>query len=210
MDRGLWLVREDDEDSLALADLMLTQAAIQRQSGERARAGITLGRARELSSGEHTVLVEMCTSNLLLEDGDARRAQEHGDLAVKSAEDLGAVVLVPFARSIAAGCAIALGSHIDAHEHIQKGLDQLTDADTMARCMLLRRRASLLRVKGELENSIKVLRDVAEIAMDRKYGLILKKVALAMADSLEEMDDFKGAVEQHKIAWRLQNETRIR
>jgi len=52
VERGQWLVQEIDNDPATVADLMLTQAAIQRQSGERARAGITLGRAREVSSGE--------------------------------------------------------------------------------------------------------------------------------------------------------------
>ena len=211
VERGLWLVQEADEDPATLADLMLTQAAIQRQSGERARAGITLGRARELSEGENATLVDVCTANLLLDDGDAPRALTHADAAVTTASDGGNDVVLPFARSILAGCQIHLSKFLDAHDQITQGLESLReDDDTLARCALLRRRAELLRAKGELDAAIKTLDAATEIAREQKYQLLFKKIALASADALEAKGDFKGAVTQHKIAWRLQSETRVR
>ena len=211
VERGLWLVQEADDDPATLADLMLTQAAIQRQSGERARAGITLGRARELSEGENATLVEVCTASLLLDDGDATRAVTHGEAAVASASAGGNLIAQPHAHAVMAGCMIALGKHLDAHEQIAIGLDGLeVGTDMLARCALFRRRADLLRAKGEVGQTINVLAEAADIAREGKYHLLHKKIALASADALEEKGDFKAAVAQHKIAWQLQSETRVR
>ena len=44
-----------------------------------------------------------------------------------------------------------------------------------------------------------------------KLGLSFerKRIALQLADLFEELHDYKRAVQQHKLAWRLQNETRV-
>ena len=190
---------------------MLTQASVQRQSGERARSGITLGRARDLAEGENATLVDVCTASLLLDDGDAARARDHAEAAVASATESGNRVASPFARAVLAGAMTAEGKYLDAHDQISVGLDGLAPKDDMlARCELLRRRAEMHRAKDELDTSIEVLATAAEIARDRKYHLLHKKIALASAEALEELGDFQGAVDQHKIAWQLQDETRVR
>ena len=110
-----------------------------------------------------------------------------------------------------AGAMTAEGKYLDAHDQISVGLDGLAPKDDMlARCELLRRRAEMHRAKDELDTSIEVLATAAEIARDRKYHLLHKKIALASAEALEELGDFQGAVDQHKIAWQLQDETRVR
>lgn len=211
VERGLWLVQEADEDAATLSDLMLTQAAIQRQSGERARAGITLGRARELSDGENAILVDICTAGLLLDDGDATRARVHAEAAVAAVERSGNTIAKPHAHAVMAGCMVILGKHLDAHDQIASGLDGLDkDSDMLARCALLRRRAELMRAKGDVDQTIAVLAKAADIAREGRYQLLHKKIALASADALEEKGDYKGAVAQHKIAWQLQSETRVR
>ena len=80
----------------------------------------------------------------------------------------------------------------------------------LARCALLCRQAELERARGALKKAIGVLGKAGDIARDRKYLLLYKKIALASADALEEKGDFKAAVAQHKIAWQLQSETRVR
>ena len=106
---------------------------------------------------------------------------------------------------------IALGKQLDAFEQISTALEGLEqDDDMLARCMLLRRRADLHRAKGETDQAIKVLSTAAKIAKDQKYRLLHKKIALASADALTEIGDFQRAVAQHRNAWQLQDETRVR
>ena len=209
VDRGQWLVQEVTHDPATVADLMLTQAAIQRQSGERARAGITLGRAREVSSGENAALVDICTASLLLDDGDAVQARDHAAAALSYCEETDCQVITPFARSILAGCYSARGMHLDAYDQISTGLNELNDDDHLARCSLLRRQAAHHLYKGEQEEALGVLNQAARIAEDQTYGLLHKQIALTLADKLEEIGDFRGAVKQHKIAWKLQSEMRV-
>ncbi len=210
IERGQWLVQDIKDDPATIADLMLTQAAIQRQSGERARAGITLGRARAQSTEENAALVDVCTANLLLDDGDAVLAREHAETALRYCEDAGCTVILPFARSILAGCYLARDKHLDAYEQISTGLRELNDDDYLARCSLLRRRAAHYLCKSEFEEALGVLTEAVRIAEQQTYALSQKQIALSIASVLEEIGDFRGALAQHKIAWRLQNETRIR
>jgi len=210
VERGQWLVEEVTHDPATVADLMLTQAAIQRQSGERARAGITLGRAREISSGENAALVDICTAHLLLDDGNAVQAREHAAAALSFCEETNSQVMTPFARSILAGCYSARGMHLDAHDQITTALNSLDKGDHLARCALLRRRAVHHLNKGETEEALGVLGDAARIAENQTFTLSQKQIALKLADVLEEIEDFRGALNQHKLAWKLQNETRVR
>lgn len=210
VERGQWLVQEIDNDPATVADLMLTQAAIQRQSGERARAGITLGRAREVSSGENATLVDICTANLLLDDGDAAQALGYAKTALAYCEETNSQVITPFARSILSGCYSARGMHLDAYHQITTALNDLEEGDHLARCSLLRRLAAHHRCKGETEEALGVLSEAARIAEERTHTLSQKQIALKFAEVLEEIGDFRGALNQHKLAWKLQNETRVR
>lgn len=210
VERGQWLLQDTKDDPASIADLMLTQAAIQRQSGERARAGITLGRARVLSSDENAALADICTAYLLLDDGDAAQAREYAETALRYCENAGVTVILPYARSILAGCYSARGQHLDAYDQINTGLKGLEASDHLARCTLLRRHATHHLGKGEFTEALDILGEAAGIAEAQTYALSRKQIALTMADVLEEIGDFRGAVAQHKIAWQLQKETRVR
>lgn len=211
VERGVWLVQETQDTPGVLADLMLTQASIQRLTGERARAGITLGRTRELAEDETRSLVDVATANLLLDDGDAAKALDHAEAALGAMIDGSNAVCLPYARSTLAGCYLMLSKTLDAHDQITQGLAALKDGeDMMARCSLLRRRAALLIAKGETRAATEVLIEAGEIARAQTYKLHAKAIALAVAEAYEAQGDFRAAVDHHKIAWRLQNETRLR
>jgi len=100
--------------------------------------------------------------------------------------------------------------HLEACHQITTGLHGLGDEDHMARCSLLRRRAAHHLAKSELEEALSVLSQAARIAEDQTYALAHKQIALSLADILEDIGDYRGAVNQHKVAWKLQNETRVR
>ncbi len=211
VDRGLWLVQDMEETPSALADLMLTQAHIQRLSAERARAGITLGRVREICEDDMRGLVEISTANLLLEDGDAGKALEHAQSALEVVEKNANVICLPFVRASLAGCFLALSKTLDARDQINQGLAGLTDGqDNLARSCLLRRRAALLMAKGEFGAAVKALGEAGDIAQAQTNKLHGKQIALACAEAHEAQGDYRSAVEYHKKAWRLQNETRLR
>ena len=132
VERGLWLLQDESEDTTTLADLMITQANIQRLSGERARAGITLGRARELASGEHVAVVDIATASLLIEDGDAEKALEYAEAAVNAILTARDPVTLPYGRSILADCHTQLGNSLAAVEQITLGMAELDREDEQA------------------------------------------------------------------------------
>lgn len=211
VERGLWLVQDDEVHNAARSDLLVTQASIQRFAGERASAGLTLGQARELGEGETIALIDAATASLLLDDGNAAKALEATQSALRTSEEMGSVVVLPLMHAVLAGCYLALSKHLDAHEQISLGLKLLREGDDMlARSMLLQRKAQLLTAKNNLDEVVDVLETAGKIAREQGFKLHAKSIALASADIYERKGDFRRAVEQHKIAWRLQNETRVR
>ena len=211
VERGLWLIGESDEYPASLADLLLTQASMQRLSRERARAGVTLGRVRELAEGDSLALVDASTASLLLDDGDATRANELALASVQACEASGSIVFLPLARSVLAGTWLALSKHLEAREQISAGLNGLAEGgDMLARSMLLQREAQFLIAKDEFDAAIEVLLAAAENARAQSFKLHSKTIALASANVFETQGDFRAAVKQHKIALRLQDEFRYR
>ena len=211
VERGLWLIGESDDYPAAAADLMLTQASIQRLSRERARAGVTLGRVREMAEGDTLALVDAATASLLLDDGDATQANELALASVQACEANGIVVFLPLVRAVLAGTYLALSKQIEAREQISEGLNSLSDSeDMLARSMLLQRDAQYLMAKGNVGKAIEVLSVAADIARTQTFKLHSKAIALASAHAFESRGDFQASVEQHKIGWRLQNEIRFR
>ncbi|MDA8585396.1 hypothetical protein N9L47_03905 [Rhodobacteraceae bacterium] len=210
IERGLWLVQDSEDDPATLADLMLSQTAIQRRTGERARAGITLGRARSLATGDNAALVDICTTYLLLDDRDTVQALEYARTAVTYCEEAGNEVILPFARAALAACLTARGNHLDAYEQIKTGLAALDDNNHWAQCLLLRCLADHHLGKGEQSKALEILKKAATIADAHAFKLMHKNIALIHADTLEETGEYKAALDQHKLAWRLQNETRLR
>lgn len=211
VERGLWLLGDTGDYPAATADLLLTQASIQRLSRERARAGVTLGRVREMAEGDTLALIDAATASLLLDDGDATQANEHALASVQACETNGIIVFLPLVRAVLAGSYLALSKQLEAREQITAGLDGLTDGDDMlARSMLLQREAQFLMAKDDIGGAIEVLSVAADIARTQSFKLHSKAIALASASAFETRGEFQAAVEQHKIAWRLQGEIRFR
>ncbi|MCV6591629.1 MAG: hypothetical protein OIF48_01655 [Silicimonas sp.] len=211
IERGLWLINENVDEPVALADLYLAQANMQRLAGERARANATLNRALAVAEGENRTLIDLATADLLLEDGDGDKALDHARKAESAVDLTGNRVFAPFVRATLAACYLALGKHLDVHDQISQGQGLLTEGeDMLARCLLLRHRAALLIAKDDKAGASAVLAEAGEIARAETYKLHAKAIALSHADVLEALGDYKGALAQHKRAWRLQNETRVR
>ena len=211
IERGLWLMQEVEDDISPMADLMITQANIQRLSGERARAGITLGRARELAGPDQVPVVDIATANLLIDDNDPKRAMESASASLEALLDTDDIISRPYARSALADCHTKTGNFVEAVAQIKAGFEECDGhRDEQAVCMMLRQRASILNSQRDLKRAMRYLNDAAKIARENGYALWQKKIALDSASILESMGNAQGAVEQHKLAWRLQNETRMR
>ena len=63
---------------------------------------------------------------------------------------------------------------------------------------------------GNSDEAISLLRKAATVAKSAGFGFEQKRIALKLAAVLEDQGQYKAALDQHKLAWRLQNETRVR
>ncbi len=213
VDRGYWLLRDMPEldASEAMTDLLLTRAAIQRHSGEKARASITLGRAREISTGEQKSSVGYCTALWLVADGEIESARQLVSETLEEAISTGNRLVMPYLHAIIGSCDAKLGRGDSAVENLELGLSIATaDNDTRARCYLLREFA---KVDAECKNeneAFSKLREAAEMARAMGFAFEQKRIALDTAALLEKAGKYKQAIDQHKLAWRLQSATRVR
>ena len=213
VERGFWLLRDLPDTSVAeaMTDLLLTRATIQRHSGEKARSGITLGRARELAEAEQQNSVDFCTGAWLLEDGDAEEAKARGSECLATASALGNRVILPYVHCLLGACEARLARADTAAEHFKLGLEIADkDNDTRARCFLLRESAQMKAECGETKEALELLNEAASKAKATGLAFERKRIALRLAKLLEDTGEYKLAVEQHKLAWRLQSETRVR
>jgi|GEM_PF-2308279 len=213
VDRGLWLMRDipDGQSVHTMTDLMLIRATIQRFAGEKARAGITLTRARELASEEAMPAVDQCTARWLLADGDADKALDHATRAVEASLELGNRIILPYAYAASGACHSFAGKYASARTEFaaaRKAAEE--DEDIRAQCQLKRELAKVEMAEGHVEEAQRLLRDSAKTAKQKNYVLWRKKIALDLAHNFEAMEDFKAAVQQHNLAWRLQDEMRLR
>ena len=212
VDRGFFLLREYPEEDVTevMTELLLTRATIQRHTGERARAGITLGRAQELADPESMPGVDYCTAVWLLSDGDADAARLRGVSAMEVANARGNRLLLPYLHGLLGACDTQLGRVKEAVEHLEKGLEIAeTDQDDRVRGFLHRYRAQLETDRGDLKAAKQHLEAAARLAKQQNHAFERKRVALVLAELFERQGDYRKAVEQHKLAWRLQNETRM-
>ena len=213
IDRGFWLLRDiaDSSADEAMTDLLLTRAAIQRHSGERARAGITLGRARVLCTGEMENCADFVTAAWLLADGDAEEAQAKATAGMESANALGNRVILPYLYCVLGGCDAKMGRADTAIQNLKTGLAIAEeDKDLRVQCFLLREFAQMENDCGNSDEAISLLRKAATVAKSAGFGFEQKRIALKLAAVLEDQGQYKAALDQHKLAWRLQNETRVR
>lgn len=212
LDRGFWLLRDTPDEDVrdAMVDLLLTRAIVQRHTGERARAGITLGRAHELSTSELRAGVEYCTAMWLLADGDAEAARIRGVTALETARDQNNHLILPYLLGLLGACDIKLGRGEEALQSLEKGMKiAREDGDARAQCMLYGHFAQLEMDNDRLEAAQEHLENAARLAKSLNHAFERKRIALQLAEVFERAKEYKKAVHQHKLAWRLQNETRM-
>lgn len=213
LDRGLWLLRETPEADVSniIADLLLVRANVQRVSGERARAGITLARASEMATGEMETCIESMLSQWLLDDDDVDAARERAEAAIKVAIAQDNQVLLPYLHSVLGGCDAHESRPDAAIEHFRQGMTRALDGkDNRVLCFLLSRQATMETDRGNDEDAVKLFKEAAVLAKAKKFALAQKCIALDLAHLFERMGKYKQSVDQHKLAWRLQNEARVR
>ncbi len=212
LDRGFWLLRDtpDAEAEEAMVELLLTRAVLQRHSGERARAGITLGRAQELGTEELMPGVDYCTASWLLADGDAEAARIRATQALENARALSNRLILPYLYGVIGASDIKLGRMEDAQHNLGEGMRVAEqDGDDRVRCFILRQFATLAEESDDLDGARTYLETAARLAKSLGHSFEQKRVALQLADLFEKLKDYKKAVHHHKLAWRLQNETRL-
>lgn len=212
LDRGFWLLRDvSDEDALdSMVDLLLTRAIVQRHTGERARAGITLGRALELSTLELQPSVEYCTATWLLADGDTEAARIRATTALETSIARGNRLILPYLLCLIGACDVKLNRSEDALASLKRGMKLAEeDEDQRVQCFLYRQLAQFEVAKDDLVRARAHLESAARIAKVLNHAFERKRIALQLADIFERSREYKKAVHQHKLAWQLQNETRM-
>ncbi|AZQ65830.1 hypothetical protein EF888_00980 [Silicimonas algicola] len=213
VDRGLWLLKDmtDGEAAPAQTSLLLARATVQRLGGERARAGITLSRARELAPEEHMPLVEYCTARWLLSDGDMVKAADHAARSVDLASRDGNGVMLSYAHAVQASVHTAEGHPYEARLSFAQARKLGKAAgDLFIDCIVHTGLASVARSEKNTDEAQTLLREAARIAKRENYAVLRKGIALDMAECFETAGDYKAALEQHKLAWRLQDDMRMR
>ncbi len=211
VDRGFFLMnnRETEEDIPTLIDLLTTRASIQRYSGEKARAGITLGRAHELADGAESARVCHNVARWLLADEDQGKALDLAEQALDDAVKFKNRVILPYAYEVAGACLSSLHQTERASVYFKQGLDVAEeDGDRRAQCQLLEQFGRMELRRGNVEAARHLFDKGAKIARDMGYSLWQKTFALGLADVHEQLGNLKTALEQHKLAWRLQGSAR--
>ena len=212
VERGLWLVRDlpDDRTAAVQTNLYVVRAMIQQQGGERARAGMTLSRARELAGPEDLPMVEQVTANWLLRHNEVDRALEFALKAYANANEVENQMILPYVHAVAGSCYAQLKNTIEALSHFNDGTQLAEkDQDQRAACYLHLSRARFELARGETVAARDLLLTGAAIAKRQNLPLMRKETALALADTFEALGQYKASVDQHKLAWRLEREGRI-
>jgi tetratricopeptide (TPR) repeat protein len=211
VDRGFHLLRKEPEETHreTYVDLLATRATIQRYSGEKARSGITLGRARELAREQDLARVDHNIARWLQSDGDPRRGLEHAERALEIAHRSGNRVILPYAHEVAGACRAEMEFFDAAAAHFAAGFAIASeDKDQRAQCQIIREHGNLELARGNTAYACDLFRTGASIAADLGYQLWQKTFALSLAKTYETMGDLGAALDQHKLAWRLIEETR--
>ena len=211
VDRGLWLVRDltDVHTNSVQTMLYTTRAMIQEQSGARARAGMTLSRARDLAGPEDLPLVEQVTANWLLRHNDIERALKHALIAQKQADEVDNRIILPYIHAVAGSCYARNNKCVDALAHFNEGMRIAeSDQDKRALCYLKLSRAQFELKRGDTEKARELLLAGGAIAKRQNLPLLQKEIALSLAETFETLGQYKASVDQHKLAWRLEREGR--
>ena len=154
---------------------------------------------------EHTL------AQWLLDDDDVEAARERAEAALAEAQTQGNIVLEPYLHSVMGGCAARESRPDMALDHFKTGMTLALDGkDNRALCYLLSRQAALEANLGNDDEAVKLFKEAAVLAKAKKFAIAQKSIALELANLFERMGKYKQSVDQHKLAWRLQNESRMR
>lgn len=97
-----------------------------------------------------------------------------------------------------------------AAEHFAEGLKEAeADEDQHAMIYLLRESAVMHMKCGNTAEATGLLMQAATLAKATGFDFERKRVALRLAELYEKAGDYKRAVGQHNLAWRLQSEARL-
>ncbi|MCG6883490.1 MAG: tetratricopeptide repeat protein [Silicimonas sp.] len=212
LERGFWLLRDMPEADVneALVELLLTRAYVQRNTGERARSGITLGRAQEICNESMAPVVGFWTAKWLLFDGDAEAARQHSVTTFEAANEQSNRIILPHLYGVIGACDARLGRREEAVASLEKGMALAEEGgDHLIICLIHSFYAQIEKQRGDLQAAKSHLEAAMRIAKELGHAFERKRIALQLADLLEELKEYKKAVQQHKLAWRLQNETRV-
>ncbi len=207
-ERGLSIANPDVNAS-AYIDLLATCATIQRYKGDRSRAGLTLGRARDMAFGTELARIEHNVARWLLSDGSAKKGLAHAETSIELCERHSNQVIMPYAQEVIGACYVALGKLDEAEVAFVAGLDlAIEDDDFRAQCQIINQYAQLECARENLDRALDLNRYGAEIAAKMNYPLWERDFALSLADIHEKLGDLKKALAAHKRAWEFEKERR--
>lgn len=209
MDRALLLI-EDDEPRGELVEALTIKATLQSFTGDRTRAGLTLGRARELANGAHVALVERTVAKWLIDGGEQDRASKHVIDALEAADLHDNRLILAYCHELAGICRRHEGAAPEAERHFTAGLELAEVAgDRAAKAHLLFGLGSLDLDRERFDDAEPRLREAASLCGSMGYSVLQMQVALVMAELYESKGALERALEQHKIAWKFRNAIRV-
>ena len=130
--------------------------------------------------------------------------------AYANANEVENQMILPYVHAVAGSCYAQLKNTIEALSHFNDGTQLAEkDQDQRAACYLHLSRARFELARGETVAARDLLLNGAAIAKRQNLPLMRKETALALADTCEALGQYKAAVDQHKLAWRLEREGRI-
>ncbi len=207
-DRGL-KIAEPDKNTDAFVDLLLTRATILRYKGDRSRAGLSLGRARDIAEGAELARVEHNIARWMLSDDAFELGKKHSKTSLDLCERHANRVVLPYTYEVLGACHVDLHNFECAKAAFVKGLDlAISDKDFRAQCQIIQRYAALEYARGKLDRARDLNCYGAEIAAQIDYALWGREFALSLAQIYEDLGDLKSALSAHKRAWRFEKDRR--
>lgn len=208
LERALLLIN-DDSDPECVMEVLCTKALVQTFSGDKTRAGLTLGRARDRAGKALVATVEHLIARWLLDDGDTERAAMHIGRAIEAAEAHENNLILPLCYEVRALCEITQRHLEQASETLEDALELSRDLEcTRSEIHLTFAKSIVQQRQNDIETALATLKRGARMAASADYVLYQRKYALELADVFERMGQLRQALEQHKIAWRFQKAIR--
>ncbi len=208
VERGM-RIAEPDLHREAYVDLLATKASIERFKGSRSRAGLTLGRARDMAQGADLARIEHNIARWMRDDNAAAKGIKHSEIAIDLCARHANRVVLPYAHEILGACLVAQKDYDRAERAFSAGLDiAIADRDFRAQCQIIQHHAALEHARRNLERARDLNLYGAEIAAQMQYPLWERDFALALAQVYEELGDLQCSLSAHKRAWRFEKTRR--